>query len=231
MLFVITFAFLVALSWAFPTDIVIQFERSVLVNGTVVERVLVNDAHLKGQQPVVRPIQDEVLKTMVENGHKTASYTTYTRLRKCKFRGHQVLQLSDRFQLNGRDYLILDPQTDSWTALMPELHNLKQPSMLGAESASLEKIHLKDECEQLITEMNDTQNQEGFDVLRVMAPVLSMFLFITIVFISFLIFKRHGQHPGGVLGSIVHYPPLHEVPLDRPSQRSIDQVPVLKSPR
>lgn len=229
MLLMVTFAFLVALSWAFPTDLVIQFERSV-VNGTVVERIFVNDAHLKGHQPVVRPIQDEVLKTMVENSHKTAGYATYIRLRECKFRGYQVLQLSDRFQLNGRDYLILDPQTDSWIMQMPELHDLKQPSMPEAESTSLEKIHLKDECEEMIKEMNDTQNQEGFDVLRVMAPVLSMFFFVGFIFISFLMFKRHGQHPGGVLGSIVHYPPFHTVPSDGQSQKNIDQVPVLKGP-
>lgn len=57
-------------------DIIIQFERSVLLNGTVVERILVSEANLKGQfdkQPVVRPIQDETLKMMVENDRESAS--------------------------------------------------------------------------------------------------------------------------------------------------------------
>ncbi|XP_016090896.1 class I histocompatibility antigen, Gogo-C*0203 alpha chain-like [Sinocyclocheilus grahami] len=165
LLFFVTFAFLVDLSWALPTDVIIQFERSVLVNGTVVERILVNDAHLKGQfdkQPVVRPIQDEVLKMMVENDHHvTASYGTYIRLRECKLRGYRVLQLSDRFQLNGKDYLTLDSDTDSWTVLMPEAQDLKQSWTLKAEQASLEKIHLKEECEEFIKRRNDTQNQEG----------------------------------------------------------------------
>lgn len=61
----------------FLLDTVIQFERRVLVNGTVVERILVSNAHLKEQfdnkQPVVRPIQDQLLKMMVENDHHTAS--------------------------------------------------------------------------------------------------------------------------------------------------------------
>lgn len=57
-------------------DFIIQFERKVLINGTVVERILLSHPHLKGQfdnQPVVRPIQDEVLKMMVENDHAAAS--------------------------------------------------------------------------------------------------------------------------------------------------------------
>ncbi len=60
-------------------DIIIQFERSVLLNGTVLERILVSEANLKGQfdnQPVVRPIQDEILKMMVENYHESASNVT-----------------------------------------------------------------------------------------------------------------------------------------------------------
>lgn len=223
LLFVTFAAFLVDLSWALPTDIIIQFERSVLVNGTVVERILVSEANLKGQfdkQPVVRPIQDETLKMMVENDRESASYGTYIRLRECKLRGYRVLQLSDRFQLNGKDYLTLDSDSDSWTVLMPEAQDLKQPWTLKAEHASLEKIHLKEECVEFIKQMNDTQNQEGLGVLRVMAPVLATLLFIGFVFMSLLIFKRHGHHPGGVLGSIIHYPAHHlEVPLDEPSQK------------
>ncbi|KAK2901148.1 hypothetical protein Q8A67_009263 [Cirrhinus molitorella] len=231
MLLFVTFAFLLTfdLSWAFPTDIIIQFERSVLLNGTVVERILVNDAHLKGQfdeQPVVRPIQDDVLKMMVENDHASASVGTYIRLRECKLKGYRVLQLSDRFQLNGEDYLTLDSDTDLWTVLVPEAQDLKQSWTLKAENASLEKIHLKKDCEEFIRQMNDTQNQEDLGVLRVMAPVLATFLFIGFVFMSLLIFKRQG-----VLGSIIHYPAHHlEVPLDGQSQKNISQLPVLKDP-
>ncbi|XP_067219890.1 uncharacterized protein [Chanodichthys erythropterus] len=232
MFFIVTFAFLLALSWALPKDFIIQFERKVLINGTVVERILLSHPHLKGQfdkQPVVRPIQDEVLKMMVENDHATAIFGTYIRLRECKMRGYQVLQLSDRFQLNGRDCLTLDPESDSWTVLMPEAHDLKQSWTLEAEHTSLEKVHLKEECEEFMKQMNDTQDQEGHGVLRVMAPVLATFLFFGFVFISHLIFKRHGQQPGGVLGSIIHYPAHHfDVPLDGQSHEDISQVPVLK---
>ncbi|XP_050951967.1 uncharacterized protein LOC127154467 [Labeo rohita] len=235
MLVFVTFAFLVDLSWALPTDIIIiQFERSVLLNGTVVERILVNDTHLKGQfdeQPVVRPIQDEVLKMMVENDPASATFGTYIRLRECKLKGYRVLQLSDRFQLNGKDYLILDSDTDSWTVLIPEAQDLKQSWTLKAEYASLEKTYLKEECEEFIKQMKNTQNQEGLGVLRVMAPVLATLVFIGFVFMSLLIFKRHGHQPGGVLGSIIHYPAHHlEVPLDRQSQKNISQVPALKDP-
>ncbi|XP_067309220.1 uncharacterized protein [Pseudorasbora parva] len=205
----------------------------VLGNGTVVERILVSHAHLKSQfnntQPVVRPIQDDVLKMMAENGHDTASYGTYTRLRECKLRGYRVLQLSDRFQLNGRDCLTLDPETNSWTVLMPEVQDLKRSWTLEAEHTSLEKTHLKEECEDFMKQMNNTKNQEGLDVLRVMAPVLATFLFFGFVFISHLIFKRHGRQPGGVLGSIIHYPAHHfDVPLDGQSHKNISHVPALK---
>ncbi len=50
-----------------------------MLNGTVVERILVSEANLKRQfdnQPVVRPIQDEILKMMVENDHESASNVT-----------------------------------------------------------------------------------------------------------------------------------------------------------
>lgn len=47
---------------------------------------------------------------------------------------------------------------------MPEAQDLKQPWTLKAEHASLEKIHLKEECEEFIKQMNDTQNQEGEDL-------------------------------------------------------------------
>ncbi|KAL0200379.1 hypothetical protein M9458_003566, partial [Cirrhinus mrigala] len=65
-----------------------------------------------------------------------------------------------RFQLNGKDYLILDSDTNSWTVLIPEAQDLKQSWTLQAKYASLEKIHLKEECEKFIKQMNDTQNQE-----------------------------------------------------------------------
>ncbi len=47
---------------------------------------------------------------------------------------------------------------------MPEAQDLKQPWTLKAEHASLEKIHLKEECVEFIKQMNDTQNQEGEDL-------------------------------------------------------------------
>ncbi|XP_051556831.1 uncharacterized protein LOC127442674 [Myxocyprinus asiaticus] len=233
---ILTLAFLVDLSWGLPKDIVIQFERSVLVNDTVVEKVLVNGAsasYLKGQlddQPVV--IKDEALRKIVEIERATAINVTCIRLRECQLREYRVLRLSDRFQLNGKDYLALDSETGSWTVLEPDAIGLKQTWALEAERASLEYTHLKEECEELIKLMNDTQNQEGLGVLRVMAPVLTTFLFIGFVFISFLIFKRHGQQPGGVLGSIIHYPAHYlEVPLEGQSQKNILQVPpVLKTP-
>lgn len=76
-------------------------------------------------------------------------------------RGYQVLQLFDRFQLNGRDCLTLDPETDTWTLLMPEAQDLKQLWTLEAEHTSLEKTDLKEECKDFIKQMDDTQNQEG----------------------------------------------------------------------
>ncbi|CAM4594202.1 unnamed protein product [Leuciscus chuanchicus] len=223
----IAFTFLLVTSLtALPMDTVIQFERRVLMNGTVVERILVSNAHLKEQfdnkQTVVRSIQDQLLKIMVENDNHTASYGTYTRLRECKMRGYQVLQLYDRFQLNGRDCLTLDPETDTWTLLMPEAQDLKQLWTLEAELESLEKTDLKEECKDFIKLMDDTQNQEGrVGVLRVIAPVLATCLFIGFVFISLLISKRHSQQPGGVIGSVIHYSPHQfDVPLDGQGHRN-----------
>ncbi|XP_051553092.1 uncharacterized protein LOC127440507 isoform X2 [Myxocyprinus asiaticus] len=200
--FILTLAFLVDLSWGLPKDIVIKFERSVLVNGSVEERILVNGAAREfDDQPVVRLIKDEALGMIVKNEHATSINGTYIRLRECKLREYRVLRLSDRFQLNGKDYLALDSVTGSWTALEPEARNL-QTWARAAEC--LEKTQLKEECEEFIKLMNDTQNKEGLGVLRVMALVLTTFLLIGLAFISLLIFKRHGQQPGGEKSHIVY---------------------------
>ncbi|TRY93718.1 hypothetical protein DNTS_029414, partial [Danionella cerebrum] len=203
MLFLASIAFLVALSWTFPTDIVVRFERSVFLNGSVVERILVSDEHLKQQlegSPVVRPIQDETLKRMVEYDQTTASHGSFIRLRECKLRGCEVVELSDRFQRNGRDYLILDSETGSWTKLIPEEHDLQHPAMIEAEPS----IHLREECEDFIKQMNDYQNQEEFGLLRVMTPVLSSVLFIGFVLISLIFFKRHGEQTTAIMFHVCH---------------------------
>ncbi|XP_039533586.1 uncharacterized protein LOC120482905 isoform X2 [Pimephales promelas] len=164
---------------------------------------------------------------MVENDHHPASYGIYTRLRECKMQGYQVLQLYDRFQLNGRDCLTLDPETDTWTVVMPEALHLKQLWTLQGEHTSLEKTDLKEECKDFIKQMDDIQNQEGHvGVLRVMIPVLAISLFIGFIFISLLISKRHSQQPGGVLGSLIHYSAHQfDVPLDKESYGTSPKFP------
>lgn len=219
MIFVLTLALLLTLSWGLPKDLVIQFKRSVLMNGTVVERIIVNgafDSYLKGQHPVVRvrPIKDEALRMIVERDRATTNNCTYMRLRECNLRGYEVLRLSDRFQRNGRDYLVLEPQADSWTVLVPEANDLKKTWALETDLTRLEKTHLKEDCEEFVKQMNDKQNREELEVLRVVAPVLTTAVFFGFVFTSILMFKRQGQHPGGVIGSIIHYPAHHhDVPL------------------
>lgn len=86
---------------------------------------------------------------------------TYIRLRECTLRGYQVFALSDRFQLNGKDYLYIDPDAVSWTVLVPEPSDVKKMWALETELAGLEKSHLKEDCEEFIKQMNDNGNQEG----------------------------------------------------------------------
>nr|XP_055058451.1 uncharacterized protein LOC129442424 [Misgurnus anguillicaudatus]XP_055058481.1 uncharacterized protein LOC129442439 [Misgurnus anguillicaudatus] len=216
MIFVLTLALLLPSSWGLPRDLVIKFERSVLTNGTVVERIVVDGAFdsSMGQHPVVRSTKDEALRMIVERDRATANNCTYMRLRECNLRGYEVLRLSDRFQMNGRDYLVLEPQADSWTVLVPEANDLKKTWALETDLTRLEKTQLKEDCKEFVKQIDDKQNQEELEVLRVIAPVFTTAVFLGFVFTSILMFKRQGQHPGGVIGSIIHYPAHHhDVPL------------------
>lgn len=60
----------------------------------------------------------------------------------------------------------------------------------------------------------------GLGVLRVMAPVLATFLFIGFVFISHLIFKRHGKLTAGIMCCVTcvlvnkhHCKPVKSLPM------------------
>lgn len=79
------------------------------------------------------------------------------RLRECKLRGNQVFELSDRFEMNGKDYLALDPDDDAWTVLVPEARDVKKMWAL----ATAEKSHLKEDCEEFLKQMDDNGNQKG----------------------------------------------------------------------
>lgn len=86
---------------------------------------------------------------------------TYIRLRECTLRGYQVCGLSDRVQLNGKDYLTLDPEAVSWKVLVPEASDIKKIWALEIELAGHENSHLKQDCEEFFKQMNENGNQEG----------------------------------------------------------------------
>lgn len=76
-------------------DIVIQFERSVSINGTIVERISINgasDSYLKGKSakhPVVRPIQDDALRIIMKHASASKVYLCINNIFTLSFCGNE----------------------------------------------------------------------------------------------------------------------------------------------
>ncbi|XP_041697825.1 uncharacterized protein LOC121535137 isoform X1 [Coregonus clupeaformis] len=224
----LTFILLFKLNWGLPTDTVIQFQRSGVVGEVeTVEQVLVNGAPLssygKDVSGIIRDvlldnysesfqqafeIEENVTNTMTKNH----TYH-YLRVRECKLDGFRVVRLTDQLLVNGNDFLTLDRSTDTWTAEVPQALALKQLWDWDTERMRRERIQLHESCTELMKELTysePTTTGAGMSMLTVLAPLLACLAFIALVIASFLISKRQDPngsgHPGGVLGSIVHYP-------------------------
>ncbi|CAB1326045.1 unnamed protein product [Coregonus sp. 'balchen'] len=180
----------------FVIDTVIQFQRSGVVGEVeTVEQVLVNGAPLSSYgKDVSGIIRDVLLDNYSESFQQafeieenvpntmTKNHTYhYLRVRECKLDGFRVVRLTDQILVNGNDFLTLDRSTDTWTAEVPQALALKQLWDWDTERMRRERIQLHESCTELMKELTYSEPTTTGD-------------------------PNGSGHPGGVLGSIVHYP-------------------------
>ncbi|XP_024247562.1 uncharacterized protein LOC112227020 isoform X1 [Oncorhynchus tshawytscha] len=173
-------------------------------------------------------IEENVNNTMTKNH----TYQ-YLRVHESKLDGFRVVHLTDRLLVDGNDFLTLDRNTDTWTAEVPQALALKHLWDQDTERTRLERIQLHESCAKRMKELTHSEPittgvpcltsyeagesgefllcfQGGMSMLAALASLLAGLAFVAMVTTSFLIFKQQDPnisgHPGGVLGSIVHYP-------------------------
>ncbi|XP_020319115.1 uncharacterized protein LOC109872327 isoform X2 [Oncorhynchus kisutch] len=221
----LTFILICELCWGFKRDMVIQFQRSGVVGE--VEQVLINGAALSSCEKDVNGILRAVLLGNYSesfqqafeieenvNNTMTKNHTyQYLRVHESKLDGFRVVHLTDRLLVDGNDFLTLDRNTDTWTAEVPQALALKHLWDQDTERTRLERIQLHESCAKRMKELTHSEpitTGGGMSMLAALASLLAGLALVAMVTTSFLIFKQQDPnvsgHPGGVLGSIVHYP-------------------------
>ncbi|XP_076000842.1 uncharacterized protein LOC142994057 [Genypterus blacodes] len=212
------------LSGAFPVPmdtVVIQVQQQGVVGGQrVVEQVLFNGVPLSDMsQEVENIIQTMSASALLNSINQTAVMKNHTvlRSRECILEGSR-LHCSDRVFYDKKVYLTLE-QTDTWTAHIPQALDIKPLWDKEVEHTGKGSRHLQEGCLRLMRELrlSEEQSVPGIPSPHFLIPMLALLAFTGLGTISLLIAKKHGlQVPGGVIGSIVHYPPyMTEMPPEK----------------
>lgn len=205
----------VSLGLPVPVDtIIVQVQQWGVVGAHQVgKQVLLNGVFLSGTSQEVDSIiqtisADALLPTLI-SVNQTSVLRNHTVLhsRECILEGSQ-LHWTDRVFCDGKVYLTLD-HTDTWTAHTPQAVALKLLWEKKMQQTKTERTRLKEECIKLIRELrlSEEQSVTGTPLPKFLIPILALVAFAGLVIISLLLSKKQGlRHPGGVIGSIIHYP-------------------------
>ncbi|XP_075953954.1 uncharacterized protein LOC142956316 [Anarhichas minor] len=204
-----------SLSVPVPVDtIIVQVQqRGVVGAQQVVEQVLLNGFSLTGKSQEVDSIiqmmlADALLPALIAfNQTSVMRNHTVLRSRECILEGSQ-LHWADRVFYDGKVYLNLD-HTDTWTAHVPEALAFKAVWDQEEQRTKTEGTHLQERCIKLMRELmlSEEQSVPGFSLPRLLMAILTLVAFAGFVTISLLLTKKQGlRHPGGIIGSIIHYP-------------------------
>ncbi|XP_029931326.1 uncharacterized protein LOC115375882 [Myripristis murdjan] len=208
-----------------PTDAaVIQIQQwLVLGGGQVVQEVLLNGVSLNSSSrevsSVIRTMTADAPPPLPPGVNQTAipRNQTVLRLRECKLEGSQV-HWSDRVMLDGNVQLTLN-QWDRWTAQTPQAIALKTLWEQDPARTRRERIHLQEGCVKLMTELRLSAKPRATEIPMApfLVPVFALLALVGLIIIGIFISKKQGlRHSGGVLGSIIHYPPnMTEMPPDK----------------
>lgn len=157
---------------------------------------------------IIQGIADAALP-LLSSDNETAELRNHTllRSRECILEGSQ-LHWTDRVIYDGKVHLSLN-SSGTWTAHVPQAQVLKAQWDQEAERTRMEKAHLQEGCIQLMKELKFSQEQLVSDIPlpQLLIPILALLAFTGLILISLFLSKNMGlRHPGGVIGSVIHYP-------------------------
>uniref|UniRef100_UPI003AAB1269 uncharacterized protein n=1 Tax=Centroberyx gerrardi TaxID=166262 RepID=UPI003AAB1269 len=198
-----------------PIDtVIIQIQQWGVVGGEQIEQqVLLNGVSLTNKSQEVNsfvqtisadapfPALTGVSQTEILGNH------TLLRLRECILEGSEV-HWTDRMLCDGTVFLTLD-RTDTWTVQTPQALALKELWDQEVERTRRERTHLQEGCTKLMKELrlSEEQSVPGIPSAAILVPFLAILTLALLTIISVLISKKEDlRHPGGVIGSIIHYP-------------------------
>lgn len=201
--------------------VMVQVQQwGVVGSSRVREQVLLNGVTLKGSSGEVdRIIKTISLSSALPNVSHTSVLRNYTllRSRECILEGSQ-LHWMDRVFCNGEPCLTLD-HFDTWRVETPQGLALKLMWDQDEQLTKMERIHLQQGCFELMKELRLSQEPSGSGIPmpQFLIPILALLAFAGLIIISLLLSKGYGLwHPGGVIGSIIHYPQdMTEMPPER----------------
>ncbi|XP_061550582.1 uncharacterized protein LOC133411852 [Phycodurus eques] len=212
---ILVLVFLARLSPALlvPLDIVvIQLQQWVVFGGQPVsERFLLNGVPYTGPTKVNGIIQrmsaDLIPLTLLANQTVVSRNHTILRSRDCVLEGSE-LHWTDRVFYSGSLYLSLD-HGGAWVAHTPQATALKASWVQAVGSSARECIRLQDACVNLMGKLKLSEERPvpWIPIPHFLIPILGLLTFIGLIALSLFLSIQQGlRHPGGVLGSIIHYP-------------------------
>ncbi|XP_041955550.1 uncharacterized protein LOC121714307 [Alosa sapidissima] len=190
------------------------FEEKILINGT---SVTPNDNGDGRATEIYRTLLGNISSSSLRdallifaNRFNNTENHTYQRFRECKFIGHQLIHVSEQIMHNGKEFLSLDQTTDTWTALDPQALSLKEVLDRDSERTVQDRMRFQETCAELLKELTHSDSASKVST-AVLAPLLAGLVFLGLVLLSFIMSKHSvkgsAQPAGGIVGSIVHYPP------------------------
>ncbi|XP_029381152.1 uncharacterized protein LOC115058012 [Echeneis naucrates] len=203
------------LSQAFsvPVETVIVQVQQWVVVGTqqLEEQVLFNGVPLTGERQkfnnIVQTISTDDFPAGLIHTNQTSLPKNHIvlRARECILEGSE-LHWTDQIFYDGKVYLTLD-HTGTWTAHVPQALAFKVLWAEDLQQTKTDKTCLKEKCSNLLRKIKLLEEQPGIPLPRILIPILALSAFTGLIFISFFLSKNCGfRHPGGVIGSIIHYP-------------------------
>lgn len=175
-------------------------------------QVLLNGVALRGLSQeinyIIQGIADAALP-LSSSANETAELRNHTvfRSRECILEGSQ-LHWTDRVFFDGKVHLSLD-SSGSWETHVPQAQTLKTQWNQETERTRMEKARLQEGCIQLMKEFKFSLEQPVSDILlpQLLIPILALLAFTGLILISLFLSKNMGLRlPGGVIGSVIHYP-------------------------
>ncbi|CAL1579666.1 unnamed protein product [Knipowitschia caucasica] len=155
---------------------------------------------------IVQSLADAILPIGVNQTAELRNHTVL-RSRSCILEGSE-LHWTDRVFYDGEVHLSLE-SSDTWTAHVPQALHLKAKWDQEVDRTKVERVRLQEGCIQLIKELKFTQEEQvpHIPLPQVLIPILAVVAFTGLFVISLCLSKNVGlRHPGGVIGSVIHYP-------------------------